>query len=251
MTTERPLALITGGGRGIGAATARAAAAAGYDVCINYVADSENAAAVVADCRAMGAQAIAIAADVSDSDAVERLFAACDETLGPVSLLANNAGVVGGATTVAGLTDATLRRTFEVNVFGAFACARAAIRRMSTATGGTGGVIVNISSIAATLGSPGEYVHYAASKAAVDAMTVGLAKEVGGEGIRVNVIQAGTTATDIHARSGNPDRPAMVARTAPLGRVATPEDIAEAVLWLASDKAAYVTGAVLRVGGGL
>lgn len=245
------VALITGGGRGIGAATARLAARSGYDVCVNYASDEASAARVVAECEATGVRSIAVQADIGDPPQVEALFSVCDDRLGPVELLVNNAGIVGQASTVEDLDPEALQRTFDVNVHGSILCAQQAVRRMSTAHGGRGGAIVNLSSIAATLGSPGEYVHYAASKGAVDSFTIGLAKEVAGEGIRVNAVQAGTTDTEIHARSGNPDRPAMVARTAPLGRVATPEDIAEAILWLASDKASYVTGAILRVGGGL
>lgn len=245
------IAMITGASRGIGAATARLAARAGYDVCINYVSDRDSADAVVAACKSSGVRAIAIQADVAASADVDRLFDTCDRDLGPVSLLINNAGIVGQATALRDLSDEVLHRTFEVNVYGSIYCARAAIRRMSTDLGGAGGVIVNISSIAATLGSPGEYVHYAASKGAIDTLTVGLAKEVGRQGIRVNAIQAGTTDTGIHRAAGNPDRPDMVARTAPLGRVAMPDDIAEAALWLASDKAGYASGAILRIGGGI
>lgn len=245
------VALITGGGRGIGAATARLAARRGYDVCVNYASDEASAGRVVAECEAGGVRSVAVKADIGDLTQVEALFSGCDDRLGPVDLLVNNAGIVGQASTVEDLDPEALRRTFDVNVHGTILCARQAIRRMSTAHGGRGGAIVNLSSIAATLGSPGEYVHYAASKGAVDSFTIGLAREVAGVGIRVNAVQAGTTDTDIHARSGNPDRPAMVARNAPLGRVATPDDIAEAILWLASDRASYVTGAILRVGGGL
>ena len=242
------VALITGAGRGIGAATARLAARDGYDVCVNYAADTASAEAVAEVCRGAGVRAVAVKADVASPGEVERLFRACDEALGPVRLLVNNAGVVGKASTVEDLPPDVLARTFAVNVFGTVFCAQQAVRRMS---GRGGGVIVNLSSIAATLGSPGEYVHYAASKGAVETFTIGLAKEVGRLGIRVNAVQAGTTDTEIHAAAGNPDRPAMVARTAPLGRVATPQDIAEAILWLASDKASYATGAVLRIGGGV
>ena len=245
------IALITGGGRGIGAATALLAARAGYDVCVNYASDRTRAEKVASECRACGVRSAAIQADIGDPGDVEMLFSACDERLGAVTLLVNNAGIVGGATPIEGLDYDVLRRTFEVNVFGSICCAQQAVRRMSTARGGAGGIIVNLSSIAATLGSPGEYVHYAASKGAIETLTVGLAKEVGGIGIRVNAVQAGTTDTEIHARSGNPDRPAIVARIAPLGRVATPNDIAEAIIWLASDKASYATGAILRIGGGL
>jgi NAD(P)-dependent dehydrogenase (short-subunit alcohol dehydrogenase family) len=245
------IAIITGGGRGIGAAVSRLAARDGYDVCVNYAQDAASANAVVEACRAFGRRAIAVKADIARPEEVEAMFETCDEELGRVSLLVNNAGVVGTATTVAALPDAALRETFEVNVYGTIHCARAAIRRMSTARGGPGGVIINVSSIAANLGSPGEYVHYAASKGAVDSFTIGLAKEVGPEGIRVNAVQAGTTDTGIHAKAGNPDRPALVAKLAPLRRIAEPEDTAEAILFLASDKAGYASGAILRIGGGL
>lgn len=245
------IALITGGSRGIGAATALLAARAGYDVAINYASDRNRAEQVVAACREIGVRSAEIQADVGDQAAIEPLFAACDEALGPLDLLVNNAGIIGESSKVEDLPHDILRRTFEVNVFGAIGCAQQAVRRMSTERGGKGGVIVNLSSIAATLGSPGEYVHYAASKGAIETFTIGLAKEVGRVGIRVNAIQAGTTDTEIHARSGNPDRPKMVAQNAPLGRVATPDDIAEAIIWLASDKASYATGAILRIGGGL
>ena len=245
------IAIITGGGRGIGAAVSRLAARDGYDVCVNYARDPASAAEVVKACQALGRRGIAVKADIAKPEDVEAMFQVCDEQLGPVSLLVNNAGVVGTATTVAELPDAALRETFEVNVYGSIHCARAAIRRMSTARGGTGGVIINVSSIAANLGSPGEYVHYAASKGAIDSFTIGLAKEVGPEGIRVNAVQAGTTDTGIHAKAGNPDRPALVATLAPLRRIAKPEDTAEAILFLASDKAGYASGAILRIGGGL
>lgn len=245
------VAIITGASRGIGAATARLAARDGYDVCVNYTRDDKSAAEVVKACRAMGRRAFAARANIANPEDVEAMFTACDEQLGPVSLLVNNAGVVGTATTVANLPDAALRETFEVNVYGTIFCARAAILRMATARGGMGGVIVNVSSIAVNLGSPGEYVHYAASKGAIDSFTIGLAKEVGPEGIRVNAVQAGTTDTGIHAKAGNPDRPALVAKLAPLRRIAEPEDTAEAILYLASDKAGYASGAILRIGGGL
>lgn len=245
------VAIITGASRGIGAATARLAARDGYEVCVNYVVDSVAAEEVVTQCRGLGRRAMAVKADIAKSEDVKAMFKACDEHLGPVSLLVNNAGVVGTATTVAELPDAALHETFEVNVYGSIYCAQAAVRRMSTARGGEGGVIVNVSSIAVNLGSPGEYVHYAASKGAIDSFTIGLAKEVGPEGIRVNAVQAGTTDTGIHAKAGNPDRPALVAKLAPLRRIAKPEDTAEAILYLASDKAGYATGAILRIGGGL
>ncbi|WP_136658668.1 SDR family oxidoreductase [Nitratireductor sp. XY-223] len=245
------VAIITGAGRGIGAATAILAAQHGYDVCVNYASNAEAAERTAGTCAAHGVKAAAKRADVALPDEVAALFEFCDAELGPPALLVNNAGVIGGATTVENLSDAVLQRTFAVNVEGAFYCAREAIKRMSTAHGGSGGVIVNISSIAATLGSPGEYVHYAASKAAVDAMTIGLSKEVGPLGIRVNAIQAGTVDTDIHRTEGNPDRPAMVANSAPLGRAGLAQDIAEAVLWLASGKSSYTTGSIVRIAGGL
>ena len=245
------VAVITGGSRGIGAATARLAAQSGYGVCVAYVSDAAQAEGIVEECRRSGAGALAVRANVSSAAEVEALFAACDAALGPATLLVNNAGVIGRATTVAELSDEVLRHTFEVNVYGAIYCARAALKRMARSAGGRGGVIVNVSSIAATTGSPGEYVHYAASKAAIDAFTIGLAKEAGPDGVRVNAVQAGTTDTGIHARAGLPGRPAMVARNAPLGRVAMPDDIAEAIIWLASDKAGYASGAILRIGGGL
>ncbi|MDC0716491.1 SDR family oxidoreductase [Nannocystis bainbridge] len=243
--------LITGAGRGIGAATARLAARAGYRVCINYAADDASAQQVVADCRACGVDAIAVKADVAAPADVERLFLTCERDLGRVTHLVNNAGIIGAPARVEDIAAATVHAVLAVNVAGAIFCAQQAIRRMSNERGGRGGVIVNVSSIAAVTGSPGEYVHYAASKAALETFTVGLAREVGPLGIRVNAVQPGTTATEIHARSGNPDRPAMVARIAPLRRVADADEVAEAILWLLSDRAAYVSGAVLKVTGGL
>ena len=250
-TNMRRIALVTGASRGIGASTALLAARSGYDVCVNYTSDAASAEAVAEACRDQGVRAFAFKADVADPEAVEAMFAESDDNLGLPDLLVNNAGIVGHAARVVDLPDDVLRRTFAVNVYGTIYCARAAIKRMSVTVGGKGGVIVNLSSVAARLGSPGEYVHYAASKAAIETFTIGLAKEVGREGIRVNAVQAGTTDTDIHQRMGNPDRPAMVAKTSPLGRVAQPRDIAEAILWLASPKAAYATGTVMAVTGGI
>ncbi len=245
------VALITGGSRGIGRATAILAAQNGYDVCFSYVADDRAAQITQLACEKQGVKALAVKGDISSETDVQNLFTRCDEALGSCMLLVNNAGIIGKASRLEDLSADTLQQVFGVNVFGAFYCAKQAIKRMSTDNGGPGGVIINISSMAATLGSPGEYVHYAASKGALETFTIGLSKEVGPQGIRVNAIQAGTASTEIHEKSGNPDRPDMVARTAPLGRVATPEDIAEAVIWLASDKASYATGASLRVSGGL
>ena len=245
------VAIITGADRGLGAETARLAAAEGYDVCISYASDSDSAAHSVRDCEAAGRKAIAVKGDVANVADVSNLFAQCDQNLGPITLLVNDAGIVGKATTVRDLKDDILARTFEVNLYGTVYCARKAISRMATLKGGTGGVIINVSSVAARLGSPGKYVHYAASKAAVETFTIDLSKEVGRDGISVNALQAGTTDTDLHQRSGNPDRPAIVASTTPLGRVATPRDIAEGILWLASPEAGYTTGAVLTIAGGL
>jgi NAD(P)-dependent dehydrogenase (short-subunit alcohol dehydrogenase family) len=245
------IAIITGGSRGIGRATALLAAENGYDVCFSYASNEKAAEQTRKDCEGLGVKAVAVKGDVANEADVEALFDTCDKQLGPVSLLVNNAGIIGQASIVEELSTNTLQHVFNVNVFGAFYCAKQAVKRMSSKNGGKGGVIINISSMAATLGSPGEYVHYAASKGALETFTIGLAKEVGPQGIRVNAIQAGTASTEIHENSGNPDRPDMVAKTAPLGRVASPEDIAEAVIWLASDKASYATGASLRVSGGL
>lgn len=248
----RKIAVITGGSRGIGAATAILAAKAGYDICISYIANEAAADAVLKACEAQGAKAIKVQGDVANEADVTALFDACDTHLGSVDLLVNNAGIVGETSRVDALPAAALERIYRVNVFGSFYCAQQAVRRMSTLHGGKGGNIVNLSSIAATIGSAGEYVHYASTKGAIDSFTVGLAREVGREGIRVNSVQAGTADTDVHTTGGgNPDRPAMVAATSALGRVAKPEEIAEAILWLGSDKASYATGTVLRVGGGL
>ena len=249
---NRKIAIITGGSRGIGAATAELAARSGYDICLTYISNLEAAKRVVQTCEAAGARAICVQGDVGSDSDVEAIFNTCDKVLGPVDLLVNNAGIVGETSRVDALPVSALERIYRVNVFGSFYCAQQAVRRMSTKFGGKGGSIVNLSSIAATIGSAGEYVHYASTKGAIDSFTVGLAREVGREGIRVNSVQAGTADTEVHTTGGgNPDRPAMVAATAALGRVATPYEIAEAILWLGSDKASYATGTVLRVGGGL
>ncbi len=248
----RKIAIITGGSRGIGAATAILAAKAGYDICISYIANEAAADKMLKACESRGARAIKVQGDVANEADVETLFTTCDTQLGPLDLLVNNAGIVGETSRVDALPASALERIYRVNVFGSFYCAQQAVRRMSTKFGGFGGSIVNLSSIAATNGSPGEYVHYAATKGAIDSFTIGLAREVGREGIRVNSVQAGTADTDVHTiGGGNPDRPAMVAATSALGRVATANEIAEAILWLGSDKASYATGTVLRIGGGL
>ena len=240
--------LVTGGGRGIGAAIVRGAAARGQKVAFSYARNAGAATALVEAIAGNGGEALAIEADVADPATPARLFDAA-EALGPVTALVNNAGITGTLGRLADLPLDTLRRTIDTNLTGTILMAQEAVRRWEAS--GTSGRMVNISSVAATLGAPGEYVHYAATKAAVEALTIGLGKEVAGRGIRVNAVSPGTTMTEIHAAGGNPDRPAQVAPRVPLGRVAEPEEIAAAVLWLLGDEASYVAGAVLRVGGGV
>jgi NAD(P)-dependent dehydrogenase (short-subunit alcohol dehydrogenase family) len=242
--------VVTGGGRGIGAAVAVRLGEAGHRVVLGYERDEAAAAATAARVADAGGEALAVRADVSVAADVDRLFDAARERFGPVTGLVSNAGITGGIGPFDETDTAVFRRVLDVNVYGAMLCARRAVREMSTRRGGAGGAIVHISSAAATLGSPGEYVHYAASKAAVDTLTVGLAQEFGPQGIRVNSVQPGVTLTDIHAAGGEPDRPWRVAPAVPLGRPGEPEEIAHAVAWLLSDEASYTTGAVLRVAGG-
>lgn len=245
----KPVLIVTGGNRGIGAATARLAAHAGYSVCLSYRSHSQEAAAVVADIEARGGQAIAVAADVAREADVVRLFQQAD-ALGPLRALVNNAGILEPQARVEDLSAERLARVFAVNVIGSFVCAREAVRRMSTRHGGGGGAIVNVSSAASRLGSPGEYVDYAASKGAIDTFTIGLAKEVAAEGIRVNAVRPGVIHTAIHASGGEPDRVERVKAGVPMQRGGQPEEVAQAVMWLLSDAASYCTGSIVDVSGG-
>jgi NAD(P)-dependent dehydrogenase (short-subunit alcohol dehydrogenase family) len=242
--------LVTGGSRGIGAATAVACAKAGYAVAVVYRERADEAARVVTRCVDLGGDAVAVQADVSIEDEVVHAFDEATARLGPLSALVNNAGIVAPQSRVEDLDLARVEQMMRVNVVGAFLCAREAVRRMSTRRGGSGGSIVNISSRAAVLGSAGEYVDYAASKAAVDTMTVGLAHEVAAEGIRVNAVRPGIIDTEIHASGGQPDRAHRLRDRVPLGRPGRAEEVAAAILWLLSDEASYVTGTLLDVGGG-
>ncbi len=249
MTHMNNVLLITGGSRGIGAATARLAAARGYAVAINYRQRREEAETLVAELRAGGAEAVAVQADISVESEIKRLFRVTDD-FGTLRALVNNAGTLESQSRLEAVDMARLTRIFSTNVFGAFLCSREAVRRLSTRHGGTGGAIVNVSSVAARTGSPGEYIDYAASKGALDTMTLGLAREVADEGIRVNGVRPGFIDTEIHAQGGEPGRLKRLAPTVPLGRGGTPEEVAHAVLWLLSDEASYITGTLLDVAGG-
>ena len=242
--------IVTGASRGIGAVTAQLAAARGFTVAVNYVQDRSSAETVVNQIAQAGGRACAIQADIAVEADVLRLFDQAQRELGPLRALVNNAGVVDGLCRVEAVTAAQLEHVFRVNVIGAMLCAREAVRRMSTRHGGAGGAIVNISSLAARIGGAGEWVHYAASKGAIDTFTRGLAREVATEGIRVNAVAPGLVETGLHASAGVPDRPQRLAPTIPMQRAALPEEIAEAVLWLLSPAASYVTGAILEAGGG-
>jgi NAD(P)-dependent dehydrogenase (short-subunit alcohol dehydrogenase family) len=239
--------VITGGGRGIGAATALLAAQRGYAVAISY---EKNRAAADRLVEQLGRNAIAVQADVASEADVVRLFNTVDDRLGRVTALVNNAGIVDRGMRVEEMSAERIQRMLAVNVTGSFLCAREAVKRMSRRHGGEGGAIVNVSSVAARLGGPGEYVDYAASKGAIDTLTIGLAKEVGPEAIRVNAVRPGVIRTDIHITSGDPGRVERIGRTASLGRPGEAEEIARTILWLASDEASYITGALLDVAGG-
>ncbi|HEY2121737.1 MAG TPA: SDR family oxidoreductase [Candidatus Acidoferrum sp.] len=242
--------VVTGGSRGIGAAISRLAAARGYSVAINYYSDKASAEALVNETRKCGGRAEAIQADVAKERDVLRLFKTSEEALGPLTALVNNAAITGGFARVDSVEVAMLERLMAVNVTGAILCAREAVRRLSTKHGGRGGAIVNISSRAAQLGSAGEWVHYAMTKGAIDTLTIGLAREVATEGIRVNAVAPGLVDTDIHAAAGDSTRLARLIPTIPMGRPGTPEEIAEGVLWLLSPAASFVTGSILGMGGG-
>jgi NAD(P)-dependent dehydrogenase (short-subunit alcohol dehydrogenase family) len=242
--------IITGASRGIGAATARRAARYGYAVCLNYRRARDHAEALRAELERSGALAITVAADVSVEADVVRLFETCDERLGPLVGLVNNAGILEAQMRVETMDSARITRIFATNVIGAFICAREAVRRMSTKHGGGGGAIVNVSSGAARLGSPGEYVDYAASKGALDTLTIGLAQEVAEEGIRVNAVRPGFIYTEMHATGGEPNRVDRVKAYVPMKRGGTPDEVAAAIVWLLSDQASFTTGAFIDVTGG-
>jgi NAD(P)-dependent dehydrogenase (short-subunit alcohol dehydrogenase family) len=242
--------IVTGGSRGIGAATARIAGERGYAVCVNYRQDAGAAAAVVTDIENAGGRAIAVAGDMSSEKDVLNLFETSDAELGTLKVLVNNAGIIDVQSRVEDYTLERLQRMFAVNITGAFLCAREAVRRMSTNRGGGGGAIVNVSSAAARLGGPNEYVDYAASKGAMDSMTIGLSKEVAAEGIRVNAVRPGLIYTDIHASGGEPGRVDRLKEGVPMQRGGDPEEVARVILWLASDESSYTTGSLVECSGG-
>lgn len=242
--------LITGASRGIGAATARLAAQRGYTVAINYRRQADAADALASEINRAGGRALAMQADVTNEAEVSQLFIAIDERFGRLDVLVNNAGILEQQMRLEAMSLERWQRVFATNVFGSFLCSREAVMRMSTRQGGRGGAIVNVSSIAARLGAPEEYIDYAAAKGAVDSMTVGLAKELAADGIRVNAVRPGVIDTEIHASGGEPGRVARVASSIPLARGGLADEVAEAILWLAGDKASYTTGSLLDVSGG-
>jgi NAD(P)-dependent dehydrogenase (short-subunit alcohol dehydrogenase family) len=242
--------IVTGGSRGIGAATAQRAAAQGYAVCVNYVSDKAAAESVVRSIEGHGGRAIAVAADVSSEADVMRLFETTDKSLGMVNALVNNAGILAHQMRVDQMDAARLNRIFATNITGSFLCAREAVRRMSTRHGGSGGAIVNVSSAASRLGAPGEYVDYAASKGAIDTLTIGLAKEVAAEGIRINAVRPGIIDTEIHASGGEPGRVERIKDAIPMKRGGTAMEVANVIMWLLSDDASYTTGALIDITGG-
>jgi len=247
---QAPLILITGGGRGVGAATARLAATRGYDVAISFVSNESAARAVAADIEAVGRRALAVRADSAEPDQVSRLFAAIDREFGRIDVLVNNAAVLAQQSRLEDLGFERMRRIFAVNSIGPILCAQQAVKRMSYRHNGRGGVVINVSSAAARLGSPNEYVDYAASKGAVETFTTGFAKEVARDGIRVNCVRPGHIYTDMHASSGEPGRVDRVKDSIPMGRGGQPDEVARAILWLASAEASFITGTFLDVTGG-
>lgn len=247
---QAPVILITGGSRGVGAATARLAAAQGYDVAISYVANEAAAQAVVADVRALGRRALAVRADSADPDQITGLFNAIDREFGRLDVLVNNAAIIARQSRLEDLAFERMQRIFAVNSLGPMLCAQQAARRMSQRHNGRGGAIINISSAAARLGSPNEYVDYAASKGALESFTIGFSKEVAREGIRVNCVRPGHIYTEMHASGGEPGRVDRIKDTVPMGRGGQPEEVARAILWLAGAEASYVTGTFVDVTGG-
>ncbi|RWM76819.1 MAG: SDR family oxidoreductase [Mesorhizobium sp.] len=250
MSAAKKVLLVTGGSRGIGAATSRLAAKAEYRVAVNYASNEAAATALVEAIEQDGGEALAIEGDVGSEADIQAMFKRIDHVFGPLDALVNNAGVVDQRARVDEMSGARLERMMRINVIGAMLCAREAVKRMSTSHGGKGGAIVNVSSIAARIGGPGEYVDYAASKGAIDSFTIGLAREVAGEGIRVNAVSPGIVDTEIHASGGQPDRVERMRHVVPMQRAGTTEEVAAAILWLLSDGASYTTGANLEVGGG-
>lgn len=246
----KPAMIVTGGGRGIGAATARLAAERGYAVCVNYASNRAAAERVVSEIAGAGGSAIAVQGDVAMEADVLRLFDEAARALGPLAALVNNAGILEQQMRLDTMSAQRLERVFAVNVTGAFLCAREAVRRMSTRHGGRGGAIVNVGSMASRLGSPGEYVDYAASKGAIDSLTIGLAREVAAEGIRVNAVRPGVIYTEIHASGGEPGRVERVKEAVPMRRGGQPEEVARAILWLLSSESSYSTGTFIDVSGG-
>jgi NAD(P)-dependent dehydrogenase (short-subunit alcohol dehydrogenase family) len=247
---DQKILLVTGGSRGIGAATALAAAREGYAVAVNYVNDANAAARVVNGITSAGGKAIALKADVAREDEIAKLFQEVAKNFGGLTHLVNNAGIIGRASSLTAADPAMIREVIDLNVTGAILVAREAVKHISTANGGKGGAIVNVSSMAAALGAAGEYTWYAASKGAIDSFTIGLAREVVKDGIRVNAVSPGLIETDIHASGGQPDRLERLAHLTPLGRAGTADEVAAAIMWLLSDKASYVTGTNIRVSGG-
>ena len=250
MNTERRVVLITGASRGIGRATARLLAEQGVAIGVNYVHELAAAQQTADDVERAGGRAVLLPGDIADETAVVAMFDELETAFGRIDALVNNAGIVGPSMPLAEMDTARLKRMFDVNVLGAYLCAREAARRMSLDRGGRGGVIVNVSSAPSRLGSPNEYVDYAGSKGAVDTMTIGLAKELGPRGVRVNAVRPGLIETDIHASGGRPERAAVLGAQTPLGRPGHADEVAQAIVWLLSDAASYVTGALLDVAGG-